>query len=185
MRPGTTTCTNGSSDDPGRSRHSGPPLPNPPPPGGREPTTTGGSVMSASAMIPRQASIAINDLLDNCARIEPGQHVLIVAALDGLHGGENIVDEQAIAWVQAGVQQRGAYANILWLDMPTRPARIVDASGKIEGWRLPPILKAALSSADVFINHCVDLSFEEELKEVPELLAEYKVPMVRNKIGRA
>jgi len=133
-----------------------------------------------TALVPRQAALAISDLLDNCARIEPGQHVLIVAALDGLHGGENIVDEQAIAWVQAGVQQRGAYANVLWLDMPTRPARILDSAGKVDGWRLPPILKAALSSADVFINHCVDLSFEEELKEVPELLAEYKVPMVRN-----
>jgi len=131
-------------------------------------------------MMPRQAAIAVNDLLDNCGAIQAGQHVVIVAALDGLHGGENLVDEQTVSWVQAGVQQRAAYASVLWLDMPIRPARIWNPSGKIEGWRVPPVLKGALISADVFINHCVDLSIEEELKEVPDILREHNVPMVRN-----
>ena len=137
--------------------------------------------MSALGAIPRQAAVAIDDLLDNCGQIQAGQHVLIVAALDGLHGGGNIVDEQTVAWIQAAVQLRGAHASVLWLDLPIRPARLwSDGSGKPEAWRVPPVLKGALSHADVFINHCVDLSFEEELKEVRDILAEHDVAMVRN-----
>jgi hypothetical protein len=130
-------------------------------------------------MMPQRAAVAIGDLLDNCAQIQPGMNVLIVAAVDGLYGGANLVDEQAISWIQTMVQQRGANASVLWLDMPTRPASVW-SNGRVEGWRVPKVFKGALSGSDIWINHCVDLSFEEELKEVADLCREYNSAMVRN-----
>src|SRR6266542_4385198 len=137
--------------------------------------------MSLAGAIPKAAAIAIADLLDTCAQIQPGQNVVIVGAVDGLHGGMNLVDEQTLAWIQTGVQARGANATIVWADMPVRPALILGSgtSGP-QGWRVPQVVRAAIAAADVFINHCVDLSFEEELKEVREICAEGDVPMVRN-----
>ena len=58
--------------------------------------------------IPRGASVAIDDMLDHCAQIKAGQEVLILAQIDGLYGGDNLVDAQAISWIQAAVQHRGA-----------------------------------------------------------------------------
>ena len=137
--------------------------------------------MSDFAPMPPEAAIAVNDMLDNCARIEPGQHVLILAAADGLHGGRNIVDAQAISWIQAGVQQRGAHPSVLWVDMPVRRNVIwPDIPTRETVWRIPPIVKNAMKAADILINHVLDLSSEEELRELPETLREYKLPMVRN-----
>jgi hypothetical protein len=45
------------------------------------------------AYIPADAAVAINDMLDCCAVVKPGQNVLILAAIDGLYGGRNLVDE--------------------------------------------------------------------------------------------
>lgn len=135
--------------------------------------------MAISNTMPRQAAIAIDDLLDNCGQIQAGQNVLIVAAPDGLYGGANLVDEQTVTWIQAAVQARGAFASVLWVDMPIRPPLIWN-SGRVEGWRVPPVLRGALSGADVFINLCVDLSIEEEGKEIGQILREHNVPMVRN-----
>ena len=64
-------------------------------------------------VMPRQAAMTVNDLLDNCAEVKSGQQVVIVAAFDGLAGGANLVDETAIAWLQAGVHQRGAQATVI------------------------------------------------------------------------
>ena len=75
--------------------------------------------MSMISSMPRRVAIAINDLVDSCAQIKSGQQALIVAATDGLTGGVNVVDEAAIAWIQAAVQQRGAYASVLWTDIPS------------------------------------------------------------------
>ena len=137
--------------------------------------------MSNLRPMPPEAALAIKNLLDDCARIQPGQNVLIMAAPDGLYGGRNIVDEQAIAWIQQGVQARGAHPSVLWVDMPVRRNVIwPDIPTKETAWKIPPIVKAALKGADVLINHILDLSSEEELKEWPQLLKEYKVPMVRN-----
>jgi len=80
--------------------------------------------MPIAGAIPLAAAISVSDMLDNCAAIKAGQHVVIVAAIDGLYGGQNLVDEPAVAWVQAGVQQRGAHATVVWTDMPARPALI-------------------------------------------------------------
>lgn len=121
--------------------------------------------------IPRGASIAIDDMLDKCAQIREGQEVLILAQIDGLYGGDNLVDEQAISWIQAAVQSRGANASVLWIDEPDRP----------HAWRVPPVVKAALTGCDVMINHSFDL-VAEEIIEFRELFGA-KDPdfiMVRN-----
>jgi hypothetical protein len=131
--------------------------------------------------MPPEAAIAVNDMLDNVAQVEPGQHVLILAANDGLHGGRNIVDQTAIAWIQAGVQARRAHPSVLWVDMPIRRNILwPDFATRETVWRIPPIVKNAMKAADLFINHVADLSSEEELKELPETLGEFKLPMVRN-----
>ena len=133
------------------------------------------------AYMPADAAVAINDMLDNCAVVKPGQNVLILAALDGLHGGRNLVDEQTIAWIQSAVQARGAHPAVLWVDMPSRPKVIwPDIPTPETAWKIPPIVKAAMRGADLLINHISDLSSEEHLKEFPELLKELKLPMVRN-----
>lgn len=36
-------------------------------------------------------TVAINDMLDCCAVVKPGQNVVILAAMGGLHGGRNLV----------------------------------------------------------------------------------------------
>jgi len=119
--------------------------------------------------MPRQVAVAINDLVDSCGEIKPGQQVLIVAASDGLTGGVNIVDEATIAWIQAAVQQRGAYASVLWTDIPSR----------IHAWRVPPVIKAAVAGIDVMISHAFDLPFEE-LYELRDVMTEHRAVFVRN-----
>jgi hypothetical protein len=127
--------------------------------------------MSTAPLIvmPRQIANAISDLLDVCAEIKPDQQVLIVAAPDGLSGGWNVVDETTVAWIQSAVQQRGAWASVLWTDVPER----------VHAWRIPPVLKAALAGADIIINHAFDLPFEE-LYELRDAASENRVTVVRN-----
>jgi len=129
------------------------------------------TAMMPTAMqgIPNAAAIAIDDLLDHCARIRPGQEVVLLAHVDGLHGGDNLVDEQAIAWIQSAVRHRGANASVLWIDEKARP----------HAWRLPPVVKAALAACDVFINHSYDIVFEE-MVELKRFVWEQKKIMVRN-----
>lgn len=119
--------------------------------------------------IPKGAVIAINDLLDHCAKIQPGQEVLLLAHIDGLYGGDNLVDQEAVSWIQSAIQTRGANASILWIDEP----------GKVHAWRFPPVVKAALLSCDTLINHSFDLVVEE-ITEFRKFIAEHKIRMVRN-----
>lgn len=121
------------------------------------------------AGIPVGAQIAIGDLLDCCAEVQPGQEVLILAQVDGLYGGDNLVDEQAVAWIQAGVQARGARASVLWIDEPAIP----------HAWRFPPVVKAAMLGCDLLINHSLNL-VTEEMAEFREFIAEHRKWMVRN-----
>jgi hypothetical protein len=124
--------------------------------------------------------MAIDDMLDHCARIKEGQEVLILAQVDGLYGGDNLVDEEAISWIQAAIRHRGANPSILWIDEPA----------KAHAWRVPPVVKAAVKSCDVLINHSFDLVVEEIMefrnlfvKEVTEpgsLCAERDLILVRN-----
>ena len=107
--------------------------------------------MSSSTSEP--AAAAVGDMLDECARIQAGQEVLILAYQDGLRGGDNFVDEQAIAWIREGVQERGANVSVLWADERSTPHH----------WRFPPVVRAAFAASDVMINNTLDLSFEELL----------------------
>ena len=119
--------------------------------------------------IPRGAAVAIDDMLDHCAQIRAGQEVLILAQTDGLYGGDNLVDEQTISWIQAAIQHRGANPSVLWIDEPV----------KAHTWRIPPIVKAALTACDVMINHSFDLVVEE-IREFRDLVSELEFIMVRN-----
>src|SRR3990170_3579867 len=119
--------------------------------------------------MPKQVAATLEDLLDTCAKIKAGHQVLILAANDGLSGGPNLVDEAVIGWIQNGVQQRKAQASVLWVDLPSQP----------HAWRVPPVVKGALANADVFISHAFDLPFEE-LYELRDLLAQHRIPMIRN-----
>jgi L-alanine-DL-glutamate epimerase-like enolase superfamily enzyme len=69
--------------------------------------------MSTTQGMPRGAAIAINDMLDKCVRIQAGQEVLILAYIDGLYGGDNLVDEQAVSWIQTAIQRTGGVTE--WL----------------------------------------------------------------------
>jgi hypothetical protein len=119
--------------------------------------------------IPEAAAVAIADMLDECAGIKPGQEVLILAYGDGLLGGDNLVDEQAIAWIREGVQARGAIPSVLW----------ADERSAAPAWRFPPVVKAAMAASDVMINNTLDLSFEE-LIEFKRFTWDQKRLMVRN-----
>ena len=119
--------------------------------------------------IPKGALIAINDMLENCAKIKPGQEVLLLAHIDGLYGSDNLVDEEAISWIQSAVQAHGANASVLWIDEP----------GKAHAWRFPPVVKAAMAACDVLINHSFDLVIEE-ITEFLAYITDHKIRMVRN-----
>ena len=125
--------------------------------------------MTSQQGIPKGAAVAINDLLDHCARIQPGQEVVLLAHVDGLHGGDNLVDQEAISWIQSAIQHRGANASVLWIDEPAKP----------HAWRLPPVVKAALTASDVLINHSLDIAFEE-IVELKQMIFDQKIRMVRN-----
>lgn len=119
--------------------------------------------------MPAGAAIAIADMLDECAQVKPGHEVLILAELDGLYGGDNMVDEDAIAWIQQAVTARGARASVLWIDEPAVP----------HAWRFPPVVKAAMRGCDILINHSMNL-VTEEIAEFRAYLEEVGVWMVRN-----
>ena len=137
--------------------------------------------MGAMPSIPKQAAIAVADLVDHCAKVKPGMNVLIVAANDGLYGGINIVDQETVAWVQATVAQRGADATVVWCDIPHRPMVLWgEGADPSKAWRVPPIVANAMRAADVIISHAVDITYEEELREVPDILEERNIRYARN-----
>ncbi len=119
--------------------------------------------------ITRGTALAINDLLDNCLEVKPGDEVVIASHIDGLYGGDNLVDPQAVAWIQAALQARGANPSILWFDEPAR----------MHHWRVPPVFMAALKACNVFINNSFDLTIEE-LKIIQETATELGVTLGRN-----
>ena len=125
--------------------------------------------MSIQSGIPKGAAVAINDLLDDCAKIQPDQEVVLLAHVDGIYGGDNFVDQEAISWIQTAVQLRSANPTILW----------IDESAKLHGWRFPPVVKAALTGCDVLINNSFDIVFEE-LVEFKQFVWERNLIMVRN-----
>lgn len=119
---------------------------------------------------PRGALVAIGDMLDDCVGLLPGQEVLIVADINGLYGGDSLVDREAIAWIQSGVQARGAKASVLW----------VDAKQKAHAWRIPPVFWEAMAACDIVINNAF---FDLPTTEMSEFRARYDgmgVKMLRN-----
>lgn len=125
--------------------------------------------MSNQLGIPKRAVTAISDMLDNCAKVQPGMEVLILAYTDGLYGGDNYCDEQAVNWIQAVAQAKGTNASVLWVDEP----------GELHKWRIPPVVKEAMRGADVMINFPMDL-VTEEIAEFRAYIEEVQVRMVRN-----
>jgi len=107
--------------------------------------------MSHQLGIPKAALNSLTQMVDHCAQIKPGDEVVILAHIDGLYGSDNLVDEQAINWTQAVVQSRGANCSILW----------IDEIMKENEWRMPPVVKGAITEADLLINTSLDLAVEE------------------------
>ena len=137
--------------------------------------------MSSMPLIPKQAAIAVADMIDNCAKVKAGMNVLVVAANDGLAGGVNIVDRETVAWLHAAIVQRGADATVVWCDIPYRPMVLWgDGADPSKAWRVPPIVANAMRAADVVISNAVDLTYEEELREIPDILEERNIKYARN-----
>jgi hypothetical protein len=120
--------------------------------------------------VPQAARVAIDDLLEHGAHIRSGQRVLLLAYLDGLYGGDNLVDRQAIHWIERAVQERGNTVEVLWVDEPSR----------VHQWRFPDEVRAAMDRSDLVINHSFDLTVEEILAFRQFVEHDRKVPMVRN-----
>jgi hypothetical protein len=126
--------------------------------------------MADEAGTPRGALIAISDMLDGCVKLEPGQEVLIVADINGLHGGDSLVDEEAISWIQSGVQARGANASVLW----------IDARQDADAWRIPPVALAAMAGCDMVINNAFFDLPTTELADFRAYFKEKNFKMLRN-----
>lgn len=116
-----------------------------------------------------KARRAINDLLDNVARVQPGQDILMLAHTDGLYGSDNLVDEQTIQWLQEGIRDRGGNPSVLWINEPDRP----------HDWGIPRILKEAMRGCDTFINHSFTYVTEEN-RPLRDYFTELGVRYVRN-----
>jgi hypothetical protein len=125
--------------------------------------------MGAAPGIPKVATIAINDFLDNCVRVEAGQEILLLAHVDGLYGGDNVVDLDAIGWIQSGIAARGANPTVVWIDEPMKP----------HAWRIPPAAKAAIRASDLLILNSLDLELEE-MVDMKDLAFRDRVPHIRN-----
>ena len=125
--------------------------------------------MTSQIGMPRGAAIAINDMLEKCAKMQPGQDVLILAETEDLYGKDWAVDETAITWIQQAVQMKGGNASILWIDEPATP----------HAWRFSPVVKAAMLGCNILINHSLNL-VTEEIMEFRDYAEEHKIKMVRN-----
>lgn len=111
---------------------------------------------------------AIEDLLDY-ARVEKGHEVLMMAHIDGLYGSDNLVDEQAMEWIQSAIRRRKANAAIMWVDVPDKP----------HAWELPKMVAAAMKGCDIFINHSFTL-VTEDIRPLRDYFIDLKVRYVRN-----
>ena len=65
--------------------------------------------------IPKEAAVAIGDLLDHRAKIKAGQEVLLLAQIDGFYSGDNLVDETAVSWIRSTIHHLGANTSVLRL----------------------------------------------------------------------
>jgi hypothetical protein len=125
--------------------------------------------MTNPSGIPKAAAVSIKELLDSCAKIQSGQEVVLIAHVDGLYGGDNLVDLDAMSWIQTAIRMRGASASVLWIDEQVKPHH----------WRLPPVVKAAMRAADVSILNSFDITFEE-IVELKQFVFHDKIRLIRN-----
>lgn len=132
--------------------------------------TAANAAMVTKDSIPKAAQVSIGDLLDHGAHLRAGQKVLLVAYLDGLYGGDNLVDRQAIGWIQSAIEARGNPVEVLWVDAPAR----------MNEWKFPDEVRAAMARNDLTINHSFDLTVEEILAFRQFVELDNKKPMVRN-----
>jgi hypothetical protein len=112
---------------------------------------------------------AIDDLLDNVAKVQPDNEVLLFAHSDGLRGSDNLVDAQAISAIQEAIDRRGAHASVLWMNQPDRP----------HDWGIPRALKAAMQGCDIFINHSFNYVTEEN-RPLRDYFMKLAIRYVRN-----
>ncbi len=110
--------------------------------------------MSSIVGIPQAAMNSLIDLVDNCAEVKPGMDCLIIAQKDGLYGGDNCVDPEAVEWLSTVVQSRGANCSIMWFDNPV----------KVHEWTYPQVVKGAVDAADLVFNFSFDLVTTENPK---------------------
>jgi hypothetical protein len=101
--------------------------------------------------IPKAALSSIADLLDATLNVRAGHKVLLVAYLDGLYGGDNLVDRDAIHWIAQELESRGAIPEVLWVDVPAR----------MHAWEFPDVVREAMERNDRTIYHSFDLVVEE------------------------
>jgi hypothetical protein len=114
-------------------------------------TSAAPSILSSETTIPRRAATAIEDMLVQAAKIAPGQRVLILSYTDGLYGGDNLVDRDAVRWIQQAVEAHGATPTVMWVDLPAEAHQ----------WQFPEEVREAFDRCDLMIYHCFDLSSEE------------------------
>lgn len=127
-------------------------------------------VKDPAKLVPLSAQIALDDLLTQAAHLQRGQKVLVVACLDGLHGGDNLVDAQTIEWLCNAIHDRGASSEVLWLNE-------ISSFGQ---WKFSDELREAMGRCDLMINHSFDLTVEEVLDFRKYVESTPTLPMVRN-----
>jgi hypothetical protein len=133
-----------------------------------QPKQRGGKkVMAIQIGIPQAAMISLTDMVDNCAEVKPDMEVLILAHKDGLYGGDNLIDEEAVSWTASVIQSRGVHASILWVDDPQ----------SVHAWRYPPIVRGAIAVAYMLINTSLQMAVEE-IAEFRKHIKEAKTWMV-------
>ena len=73
--------------------------------------------------------------------------------MDGLYGGDNLVDRDAVHWIQRAVEAHGAKPNVIWIDEPA----------VAHHWVFPEAMRKALDESDMMVYHSFDLTTEEIL----------------------
>ena len=79
----------------------------------------------------------------HAARSKPDQRVPILAYLDGLCGGDHLVDRDAIHWMQRAVEAHSAKPIVLWVDLPA----------VAHHWQFPAEVRKAMDDCDLMIHH--------------------------------
>lgn len=115
----------------------------------RNPTT-----VSTEVSIPKSARNSIADLIDFTLNVRAGHKVLLVAYLDGLYGGDNLVDRDAIHWIAKELELRDAIPEVLWVDEP----------GRKHAWEFPEVVREAMERNDRTIYNSFDLVVEEMIE---------------------